>query len=388
VHYPDKVSTPTADLSTVKLLLNSVISTPGTRFATFDLKEFYLCTPMTRKEYMRIPLTSIPQSIIDKYALANKAHTGLVVVQISKGMCGLPQFGILAFNQLKNHLSKHDYAPCTHTPGLWTHSTRDITFSLVVDDLGITYTNLDDTIHLLAALEELYTVRTDWTGSLYLAMTLNWDYTRSTVNITMPGYVAKALERFQHTPHRRAEHSPHAWSTPIYGTHPQLTSPVDDTSLLPQSALTCIQEITGTFLLYARAIDCTMLVALGTIASNQSKGAHATAQALTKLLNYAAAHPDATVRYTASDMYLHIHSDGSYLLEAKARSRAGGYFLPQLKTSRSSSCTQPHRHTSTIQRHHTHQQLNHAKCHGICYRSRALRRLPQCSRMYPSLHRF
>jgi hypothetical protein len=49
VHYPDKVITPNADLSTVKLLLNSVISTPGARFITFDLKDFYLGTPMIRK---------------------------------------------------------------------------------------------------------------------------------------------------------------------------------------------------------------------------------------------------------------------------------------------------------------------------------------------------
>jgi hypothetical protein len=52
LHYPDKVITPTSDLSAVKLLLNSIISTPGTRFATFDLKDFYLGTPMMRKEYM------------------------------------------------------------------------------------------------------------------------------------------------------------------------------------------------------------------------------------------------------------------------------------------------------------------------------------------------
>jgi hypothetical protein len=118
LHYPDKVSTPTADLSTVKLLLNSVISTPGARFATFDLKVFYLGTHMTRKEYMRIPLASIPQSIIDQYALNDKAHRGLVLVEISKGICGLPQAVILAFNQLKTHLATHDYAPCTHTPGV------------------------------------------------------------------------------------------------------------------------------------------------------------------------------------------------------------------------------------------------------------------------------
>jgi hypothetical protein len=173
----------------------------------------------------------------------------------------------------------------------------------------------------------MYTVTTDWTGSIYLAMILSWDYIHSTVDISMHGYVSKALECFQHAPTRRDEHSPHTWSKSVYGTHPQLTSPVDDTALLPPSALTRIQEITGMFLFYVRAIDCTMLVALGTIASNQFKGTHATAQALTQLLNYASAHLGATVRYTASDMYLHIHSDASYLSEAKAQSGAGGTFF-------------------------------------------------------------
>jgi hypothetical protein len=250
-----------------------------------------------------------------------------VLVEICKGMYGLTQAGIIAFNQLKTHFATHNYAPCTHTPGLWTHSTRNITFTLVIDDFGIKYTNRDDAIHLLTALEELYTITTDWTGSLYLAITLSWDYIRSTVDISMPGHVTKALERFQHTPTHREEHSPHAWTKPIYGTHPQLISPVDDTALFTPSALTRIQETIGMLLLYSRAIYCTMLVTLGTIVCNQSKGTQATAQALTQLLNYAAAHPNATVRYTASDMYLHIHSDASYLSEAKARSRAGGTFF-------------------------------------------------------------
>jgi hypothetical protein len=48
---------------------------------------------------------------------------------------------------------------------------------------------------------------------------------------------------------------------------------------------------------------------------------------VTDLLNYCATHPDAVVRYHASDMALHIHSDASYLSVAKARSRAGGYFF-------------------------------------------------------------
>ena len=42
--------------------------------------------------------------------------------------------------------------------------------------------------------------------------------------------------------------------------------------------------------------------------------------ATTQLLNYCATHPDAIVRYTASDMILHIVSDASYLSAPGARS--------------------------------------------------------------------
>jgi hypothetical protein len=69
-----------------------------------------------------------------------------------------------------------------------------------------------------------------------------------------------------------------------------------------------------------------MLVALGTLSEEQSKGTEKMAQAIVRLLNYAATHPDASVRYTASDMTLHNDSDPSYLSLPKARSRAGGYY--------------------------------------------------------------
>lgn len=45
INYPGDCSTPTADLLTVKLLLNSTISTLGARFFTLDIKYFYLNTP-------------------------------------------------------------------------------------------------------------------------------------------------------------------------------------------------------------------------------------------------------------------------------------------------------------------------------------------------------
>jgi hypothetical protein len=45
------------------------------------------------------------------------------------------------------------------------------------------------------------------------------------------------------------------------------------------------------------------------------------------MLDYLATHPDAAIRYHASAMILHIHSDASYLLVSNARSRLGGLFF-------------------------------------------------------------
>ena len=46
IAYPGDCGTPTVDLLTVKLLLHSIIYTPGSKFMTIDIKDFYLNTPM------------------------------------------------------------------------------------------------------------------------------------------------------------------------------------------------------------------------------------------------------------------------------------------------------------------------------------------------------
>jgi hypothetical protein len=46
INYPDDCGTPTADLLTVKLMFNSVISMPNAKFMTIDIKDFYLMIPM------------------------------------------------------------------------------------------------------------------------------------------------------------------------------------------------------------------------------------------------------------------------------------------------------------------------------------------------------
>jgi hypothetical protein len=99
----------------------------------------------------------------------------------------------------------------------------------------------------------------------------------------------------------------------------------DDSPLLAADGITRVRQVVGTFLFYARAVDSTMLVALGSIAAQQSAPTTDTEKDVTKFLDYAYTHPDTIIRYVASDMVLHCHSDASYLSERRARSRCGGH---------------------------------------------------------------
>jgi hypothetical protein len=96
--------------------------------------------------------------------------------------------------------------------------------------------------------------------------------------------------------------------------------------LLDAKDKTRVQEVLGTLLYYARAVDCTMLAAIGSIATQQSKATELTMQAITKLLNYCSHHYDAVICYQRSNMILYVESDASYLSETKARSRFAGFY--------------------------------------------------------------
>ena len=84
-NYPHEVATPTADLLTVKLLLNSVISTKGAKFCSVDIKNFYLCTPLKRYEYVRMHISDFTEDVIKQYKLkelTNKNKDGMAFVKI------------------------------------------------------------------------------------------------------------------------------------------------------------------------------------------------------------------------------------------------------------------------------------------------------------------
>ena len=134
-----------------KIHVNSIISTPGARCIIVDIKDFYLNTPMKRPEFMRLKITDIPNEIIDDYNLRETVDdNGFVYCEITKGMYGLPQAGIIA---QERRLAKHGYHQSKIIPGFWTHDTRPTTFTLVVDDFAIKVMNDDDANHLINALK-------------------------------------------------------------------------------------------------------------------------------------------------------------------------------------------------------------------------------------------
>jgi hypothetical protein len=100
----------------------------------------------------------------------------------------------------------------------------------------------------------------------------------------------------------------------------------DGTPLLSAKQCTTIQKITGSVLYYSRAVEPTVLMPLNNIATEQTTTTEKTQTATNQLLYYLVMHPDATIRFYASDIILHIHSDASYLSVSKARSRLGGLF--------------------------------------------------------------
>jgi hypothetical protein len=66
---------------------------------------------------------------------------------------------------------------------------------------------------------------------------------------------------------------------------------------------------------------------INVLASEQSKAKNLKADKVIKLLNYCNTHPETKIRYHASDMILHIHSDDSYLSEMEAKAEQEDSFI-------------------------------------------------------------
>ncbi len=94
ITFKSNTSTQTADLTTSKLLWNSVLSTDGARYMCLDIKNFYLTAALDYYKYMKIPLALFPEWIKKQNNLDTNASNGFVFLEIRQAVWGLLQAGI------------------------------------------------------------------------------------------------------------------------------------------------------------------------------------------------------------------------------------------------------------------------------------------------------
>ena len=95
---------------------------------------------------------------------------------------------------------------------------------------------------------------------------------------------------------------------PVYEQKIQYVK-VDHSAALPPNKIKFLQQVTGKFLFYARAVENTMMYTRNDIVS--STDVESTYNVTVYFINYAACNPDTEIIYQASDMILQVNSDAA-----------------------------------------------------------------------------
>ena len=180
--YDGDVTTHTALMETIKAHWNSVVSSKDAKYCTGDISNMYLIPDLVESEYVKCDIKLILQRIIDHYNLNDVVdNKGFVYAKINKAWFGLKQSGKIAHNDLVQHLKKHEYHQAKNTDGSFVHEIRDISFTLVVDNFGIKFTNKQDVNHLISLMQGKYKFKVDFDAEQYIGIHLNWNYFDCTV---------------------------------------------------------------------------------------------------------------------------------------------------------------------------------------------------------------
>jgi hypothetical protein len=108
---------------------------------------------------------------------------------------------------------------------------------------------------------------TVWACTKYCGLTINWDYQAHTCDISLPGYVKRAIHWFLHRLSKKLQYSPHAHKKPNYGAAHQLTLPEDTSAPLDSDSILRLQEIVGAFLYQYQAFYNSSAVANSKLAN-------------------------------------------------------------------------------------------------------------------------
>jgi hypothetical protein len=115
-----------------------------------------------------------------------------------------------------------------------------------------------------------YEQTTDWELKVYSGMAFKWYYKNRTCDISMHGYIANVLSKFQHDMPKHPQYTPSRYVMSVYGTKTQYVTQ-DETPPLIAKQCSNIQKVTGSVFYYSRAVDPTVLMPLNDIATEQTK---------------------------------------------------------------------------------------------------------------------
>jgi hypothetical protein len=304
---------------------------PATRFATADMVDYYLGTPIEDPHaYVQIEADTIGDQLIDLYRLNDLVYTSksgkrMITFRLAKAMYGYPAAGLLSFNKLKSALEQADFYEHPLVDCLFLHKTRSITFALIVDDMAIKFDNEDDLQFLLSTISPHWKVKLDRSGTKFIGMDLLWNYNLPLPSVTLsaPTVIPDAIAKFCQNKKMTGKSTPSPYSKFHYGSKVQ-DAPIDDDSPAPPGSAQYVQEVTGTLGHHSRVIDYALHEAVTSIARTQAAPTLDTMNRVEHLLQYAHSHRNHCITFQASDMIVTTHSDASYQSVPLSRSKLGG----------------------------------------------------------------
>ena len=292
------------------------------RYVTADCSNYYLQGKLDRPEYVLIPITDLPATVIDQCGLRPYIHNNKILFEVNGSMYGHPAAGRIAQHEFITLMNKHGYYEDPNVPCLFKHITRPTTFTLVVDDLGIKILNETDLQHLIATIQEKWEVKVDRSGTKYNGLRLTWNYKEHTLMTDIPNYVTEQLTKLGLT-NIKERHTPAAYQPPPYGKEQWTPDPLASIPATPEEKK-IIEQIQGIFLYYGRKADPIMRSALLDIQCEMANATKSTYAKAMHLAGFAKKYPNAQLMYKACDMILRIQSDASHHRLPNSRSVAGG----------------------------------------------------------------
>ena len=197
---------------------------------------------------MHFNIDLIPPHIIAHYELQGIIHKGCTYTRIKRAWYGLKQSKKIAHDNIVEHLNKYGYEQTAQTEGLFKHHTRDIAFTLMVDDFGIEYTNQANVGHLINAVQDKCLFKVDWEAKQYIGFHLNWDYDKHELCTSMEGHVEQALKEFKHSTPKQRYKGPSHIKRPKFGEPVQYVK-LDTSPTLTLEHIKFIQRVTGKILI-------------------------------------------------------------------------------------------------------------------------------------------